>query len=233
VVLADAELPRECMEKFKRDKRITFIRRQRQGPFNFSEAMNFGLSYVETDDVILLNDDLEVITRDWIEAILEFSRKPEIGAVGARLLLPNNNLQHVGIVLGLCGPAGHVFYNLPSWQRQYCNFSQVIRNYSAVTAAVLGTRMSVIKQIGGFNPSLGIDFNDVDFCLRLRTAGFRIVYTPFSELYHFENSSLPRKESTAADAARFLALWSGHVQRDPYYNPSLPSNRSDCVIEHW
>jgi GT2 family glycosyltransferase len=233
IVVADAELPQDCVEKFQHNEKVRFINRQRQGKFNFSEATNFGLSYVETDDVILVNDDIEVITRDWIEAMLEFSRKPEIGAVGARLLLANNNLQHAGIVLGLCGPAGHVFYNLPSWQRQYCNFSQVIRNYSAVTAAVLATRMSVIKQIGGFNPSMRTDFNDVDFCLRLRSAGFRIVYTPFSELHHFENSSLLRDESNSADKSRFLTLWGAHVQRDPYYNPSLPRDRSDCVVEHW
>lgn len=204
-----------------------------EASFNFARKLNYSLTLVETDDVIILNDDLEVIAPDWVDALLEQSRRPAIGAVGARLLLANERLQHAGIVLGVNGGARHIFHQWPAGRIAYCGFSHVVRNYSAVTAAVLATRMSVIRAVGGFDESLATDYNDVGFCLKVRAAGYRVVYTPFAELYHFEGSSLSRSAPNEADARTFLDRWGDAVSSDPYYNPNLPRDRSDCVVMNW
>lgn len=204
-----------------------------EGEFNFSDKMNFALSQVETEDVILLNDDLEVIAEDWIEALLEHSRKPEVGAVGARLLFANGHLQHGGVVLGVNGSAAHLFHNMAEGAVGYYGYSHLVRNYSAVTGAVLATRMSIVREVGGFDQSMRIDFNDIDFCLAIRDHGYRIVYTPFSELYHFEGSTQVRTVQDDADRDAFLAKWSNVVARDPHYNPRLPRDRADCQIMSW
>ena len=204
-----------------------------EGTFNYAIKVNYALTLVETEDVIILNDDLEVIAPDWIEALLSFSRRPEIGAVGGMLLYPNNRFQHAGVVLGVNGLSTHLFHNLDAEQPGYCGFSHVIRNYSAVTGAVLASRMSVIREVGGFNNALAVDYNDIDFCLRLRKAGYRIVYTPYAKLYHFEGSTLIRQETNQEDKANFIARWGSAVELDPYYNPNLPKNRTDCGITQW
>jgi GT2 family glycosyltransferase len=200
-----------------------------KGQFNFAEKMNFAISHVDTEDVILLNDDIEVISEDWIEALLGFSRQAEIGAVGARLLYPNGRVQHQGIVLGVCGLTSHIFHNMRHEDVGYNAFTHIIRNYSAVTGAVLATRLSLLKELGGFDPKLRVDYNDVDYCLRLGELGLRVVYTPFAKLYHFEGSSLARKTVDPADEAVFIRRWGSLLENDPFYNPFLPKDRLDCV----
>jgi GT2 family glycosyltransferase len=200
-------------------------------PFNFSRKANFAISRVETEHFILLNDDLEVISEDWIEAMLGFARQPKIGAVGAMLLFPTGRIQHAGIVLGLEDTAAHIFYNTPATPA-YGGFSHLVRNYSAVTGAALATRLSVVRDVGPFDESMAIDFNDVDFCLRLRSSGYRIVYTPHAKLFHFEGSSIPRREQTATDRVAFMERWKPYMASDPFYNPSLPRNRLDCLLEY-
>jgi hypothetical protein len=202
-------------------------------PFNFAQKMNRALDLVVTEDVVLLNDDIEVIAPDWLEALLAFSRRAEIGAVGARLLYPNGRVQHQGMVLGVNGTTTHIFHNMERNDIGYCGFTHVIRNYSAVTGAVLATRMSIVHEIGGFDPKLAIDYNDTDFCLRIGAAGYRIVYTPFAELYHFEGSTLPRAAVNAIDQAHFVARWSKLIEIDPFYNPRLPKDRLDCGVTEW
>ncbi len=202
-----------------------------EGEFNFSRKLNHALAFVDTESVVILNDDLEIISADWLDALLEQSLRPEIGAVGARLRFPNGRIQHAGIVLGVHRGAAHIFHHWPGDRVAYCGFSHVTRNYSAVTAAVLATRMSVVREVGGFDDGLAVDYNDVDFCLRLKAAGYRVVYTPFAELYHFEASSLVRSAPNEADEQRFLARWGAVVDADPYYHPYLPRDRVDCLLE--
>jgi glycosyltransferase involved in cell wall biosynthesis len=203
------------------------------GAFNFSSKMNFALKYVETEDVIFLNDDLEVITPDWIESILQYSRQPQIGAVGGRLLFANGRIQHAGVVLGVNYSVAHLFHNLPSEAVGYYGFSHIVRNYSAVTGAVLATRMSIVRQVGPFDENMRIDFNDIDFCLRIRTANYRIVYTPYCEMYHFEGGSEARTTQSQSDKDAFMARWDQTLQKDPFYNPILPRDRVDCYVENW
>lgn len=202
-------------------------------PFSFPEKINAAFKYVDTEDVILLNDDIEVISADWIEALLSHSRREGVGAVGARLLYPNSRTQHAGIVLGVHGASTHVFHNQPSDEVGYCGYTHVVRNYSAVTGAVLATRRSLFNRLGGFDESLRIDFNDTDFCLRLGSLGYRIVYTPHATLYHFEGATLTRTATNEEDMRKFTSRWKDLILCDPYYNPRLPKDRTDCGVTNW
>ena len=204
-----------------------------EGQFNFSAKMNFALRHVETEDVILLNDDLEVISPDWIESLLEQSQRDEIGAVGARLLFANGAIQHAGVVLGVNGSAAHLFHNLSAGSVGYYGFTHVIRNYSVVTGAVLATRMSVVRRVGYFDEGMRIDFNDTDFCLKVGEAGYRVVYTPFAELYHFEGSTQTRVTADQSDVDAFFKRWRDKLTADPFYHPLLPKDRVDCHVDNW
>jgi GT2 family glycosyltransferase len=190
-------------------------------PFNFSKKVNFTVSRVNTEHFILLNDDLEVITPEWVSALVEFTQQKEIGCAGARLIFPDDTVQHAGMILGVDGHTAHAFRLCARNLIGYNGYTHVIRNYAAVTGACLATRKSVFHQAGGFDEQLAIDFNDVDFCLSALSRGYRIVYTPYSELYHFENSSIERESQHPKEAARFRQRWAKWIDRDPYYNPNL------------
>ena len=195
------------------------------GPFNYAHKANFATEATTTEHLIYLNDDLEVITPDWIEALLELSTDPGIGGVGCRLLYANGHIQHSGVVLGLAGATGHAFWGLDRDTVGYNAYTHVIRNYSAVTGAVFATRRSVMSEVGGFDESLTVDYNDVDLCLRIGRKGLRIAFTPFCELYHFEGSTAIRTEQNPAERAIFVDRWGYLIERDPYYNPNLPRDR--------
>jgi glycosyltransferase involved in cell wall biosynthesis len=232
LVLDDGAMPAEVRDRFV-TANVIVDTYHFQGAFNYAKKLNHAFNLVESEDLIILNDDIEVIAPDWIEALLAFSQRAEIGAVGAMLLYPNHRIQHAGVVLGVTGPTGHIFVNQPVDQIGYGGFTHVIRNYSAVTAAVLATRMSIIREVGGFDNNLAIDYNDIDFCLRLRARGYRIVYTPYAKLYHFEGSSIARKEPNKADRAYFSKRWRDQIASDPYYNLGLPKDRLDCIVARW
>lgn len=193
-------------------------------PFNYSRKVNFAVRHVSTDLMVLLNDDLEVISSDWLSALLEFAQQPEVGAVGARLLFPNGTIQHVGVVIGVNGSAAHVYHSYPADMIGYNGYTHVVRNYSAVTGACLATRKQVFEQAGGFDEKLAIDFNDIDFCLSVREKGFRVVYTPYSELFHFEGVSTQRRSQNPVEVERFVSRWKKYIVDDPYYNPNLSRN---------
>ncbi len=198
--------------------------------FNFSAKANFAVSRARTEHVVLLNDDMEVIRPDWLHALLELSQDLEVGAVGARLLHFDGTLQHAGMVLGVNKSAAHVYHTYPGEMVGYNAFTHVIRNYSVVTAACLAMRRSVLASVGGFDEDFAIDFNDVDLCLRIREAGYRVVYTPFAELYHFEQASLPRTVQNEAERRLFNDRWHELIENDPFYNPNLSRDRIDFAL---
>jgi GT2 family glycosyltransferase len=190
-------------------------------PFNFSRKANFAFRQARGRHILLLNDDMEVITPGWLTAMIEYAQQEEIGVVGARLIRPDERIQHVGIVLGVNNGAAHAFHEYPSEAIGYNAYTHLIRNYSAVTAACMATRMDVIEKAGGFDERFTTDFNDVDFCLRVIQKGYRVVYTPFAELYHFEGTSIKRKVQDPAEVALFTNRWAEEIRDDPYYNPNL------------
>ena len=188
------------------------------GAFNYSDKINFTLKSIETEHFFLLNDDIEVITPDWIESLLEWTIRPEIGIAGPRLLFPNQTIQHAGLMLHKDLGATHVFYNRPASQPGYQGYTHLVKNVAVVTGAVMATKRSVIERIGGYDTRLAVDFNDVDFCLRAFAEGYRIVYTPHAELVHHERSSLIRETQNADEVALFKARWSELLKRDPYFS---------------
>jgi GT2 family glycosyltransferase len=171
--------------------------------------------------------DLEVVSPGWLEALIEPLTDPQVGVVGARLVYPDSRLQHAGIVVGVNGGAAHVFHGMPGDYVGHGASTHVIRNYSAVTAAVFATRRSTFQELGGFDEVFAHDYQDVDFCLRARRRGYRIVYTPFAELVHYESASLKRAVQDPGEVALFRERWADVMERDPYYNPSLPRDRVD------
>lgn len=198
------------------------------GPFNFSRKLNFAVSHCETEFFVIYNDDIEMITPAWIEGLLEFADDPAVGAVGCRLMFPDGRLQHVGVVTGVNGVAAHLFHQAEPTNMGWNGGSITVRNYSAVTGAVMMTKRSVWDQVGGFDEGLRIDFNDVDYCLKLREAGYRSVYTPFVEAYHHESGSFGARQQNPDDIAAMVRKWGATLDRDPYYNPNLTKDHVDC-----
>lgn len=199
-------------------------------PFNFAHKANFSFSQTRGEHVVLLNDDMEVISPGWLDALIEFSQQPEIGAVGARLLFPSERVQHCGVVIGVNNGAAHVYHNYPASFIGYNGYTHAIRNYAAVTGACLATRRSVIEELGGFDESLAIDYNDIDYCLAALDRGYRIVYTPFAELYHFEGVTVKRREQNPDEVRLFSERWAKYMERDPFYNPNLTRNGVDFSL---
>ncbi|HTZ71872.1 MAG TPA: glycosyltransferase [Acetobacteraceae bacterium] len=199
-------------------------------PFNYAAKANFALRMCRTEHLVMLNDDMEVFREDWLTSLLELSQEPEIGAVGGRLLHADGSIQHVGCVIGICGGSAHVYHSYPGEFIGYNGFTHLIRNYAAVTGACLATRKSVLAQIGSFDESFAVDFNDTDLCLRMLDAGYRVAYTPFCELFHFEGASAQRWRQNADEHRRFVTRWARYMENDPYFNPNFARDRFDFVV---
>jgi GT2 family glycosyltransferase len=213
-----------------RGSRHRLVSYEAEGPFNFSRKVNLGVAHSQGAHVVLFNDDLEVISREWLSAMLEYSQESSIGAVGARLIYPDGRLQHVGMVLGVNGIAAHAFHQHPGSSPGYASGTVSVRNYSAVTAACLMSRRAVYDEVGGFDEAFPIDFNDVDYCLRVRHAGYRIVYTPYAELYHHESASFGTRTQDPAGVEEMRRRWGAVLDADPYYNPNLTREFPDYRV---
>ena len=198
-----------------------------EGAFNFAHKLNFAARHVRGTQIVVFNDDLEIISSEWLTAMLEYSQQPEIGAVGAKLLFPDGRLQHIGMVLGVCGVAAHAYHMHPGDSAGYAGSAMVVRNYSAVTGACMMTRREIFEAVGGFNERLAIDFNDVDYCLRVRKAGYRVVYTPFARLFHLESGSHGARVQNPAELEEMRRTWRDAIEHDPYYNPNLTRDFPD------
>jgi len=209
-------------------------------PFNFSAINNYAVGEAKGEYILFLNNDIEVISDGWLSAMLEHAQRKEIGAVGAKLLYPNNTIQHAGVVMGL-GVAGHAFKHLPSKLPGYFFQPHLIRNYCCMTAACLMLKKILFEEIGGFDEkNLSVAFNDVDLCLRLIEKGYYNVYTPYAELYHHESLSRgddneknlklknPEKYKRVKRENEYMrAKWEKYLERDPFYSPNLTRKSED------
>lgn len=195
----------------------------KHAPFSFAYKANFASSLVDAGVIVLLNDDLEVISSDWIQELAGQAARPGIGAVGCRLLFADGTLQHAGIGLGLgqSGTTAHLFHEGPADGTEYAGLASIDRDCSAVTGAVMAYRKDVFELVGGFDEQLRTDYNDVDFCLKCIAHGLRVVYTGAATLYHFHNSSLKRMHDSAPERDLFMARWHEQVMRDPYLNKNF------------
>lgn len=196
--------------------------------FNYSAINNFGASYAKGEYLICLNNDMEIISADWIEELLGHCQRPGTGIVGARLYYPDDTIQHAGIVIGIGGIAGSVFVGQKRTHTGYMHREALQQDLSAVTAACMMVRRSLFEQLGGFTEQLAVAFNDVDFCLRAREFGYLVVYDPYAELYHYESKSRGA-EDTPEKVRRFQSeieymrtRWISVLKNgDPYYNRNL------------
>jgi GT2 family glycosyltransferase len=201
-----------------------------EGPFNYSAMNNFAVEQTDAPWILFLNNDTEVIDSEWLTIMVEHVQRPEIGAVGPKLVYPDDTVQHAGIVIGVGGIAEHAFRGLPADAPGVCRQLQTTRNYSAVTGACLLTRRDVFSQVGGFDEErLPVTFSDVDLCLKMCRAGYRIIYTPFAKLYHHE-SATRRPAIEPRETEVMQARWADVLQHDPFYNPNLSRVRADFSL---
>ncbi|MGN8631069.1 glycosyltransferase family 2 protein [Blautia sp. HCP3S3_G3] len=209
-----------------------------EGPFNYSDINNFGASYAKGDYLLLLNNDTEVINADWLEELLGYCMRPDVGIVGARLYYEDDTIQHAGVVLGFGGIAGHCFVQQPRGNTGYCHRIICAQDYSAVTAACMMVKKAVFDQVGGLSSDLAVAFNDIDFCLKVRDAGYLVVYNPYAELYHYESKSRgledtpEKKERFGREIATLESHWPDiFTKPDPYYNPNLTLSSQDFSLK--
>lgn len=203
------------------------------GAFNFSRLVNLGVAASHGEVCVLLNNDTNVINSDWLDEMVSHALRPEVGAVGAKLYYANDKIQHGGVILGIYNVAGivadHAHRLAPRQSPGYFGRLNLTHSLSCVTAACLATRREIYDHIGGFDEQhLAVSFNDVDFCLQVRQAGYKIIFTPNAELYHYEKISRGDPNATPEKSARNRAersymreRWASVLDNDPYYNPNL------------
>ncbi|MBI4773318.1 MAG: glycosyltransferase family 2 protein [Deltaproteobacteria bacterium] len=203
-------------------------------PFNFSLMMNQGAEAAGGEYLLFLNNDMEIIESEWLEALLQYAQLRGVGAVGAKLIYPDITIQHAGVVLGLSHNtvAGHIFQGLHSASPGYQGWINTVRNVSAVTAACMMTPRELFRDMGGFEPKLGVAFQDVDYCLRLVENGYRIVYTPYSCLIHYESVTRGRAPDRGEEVRYMHERWGRLIADDPCYNPNLTLIRPDATLRN-
>ncbi len=206
--------------------------------FNYSAINNFGATYAKGEYYVLLNNDIELITIDWLEEMLGNCQRDDVGIVGAKLLYDDYSVQHAGVVVGIGGVAGNMFVGLKKDRDGYMHKASLQMNYSAVTAACLMVKAAAFKQVGGLTEELAVAFNDVDFCLKVRMAGYLVVYNPAVRAYHYESKSRGA-EDTVEKLQRFdreiawmKEHWADILQKgDPFYNPNLTLSKSNYSLK--
>ena len=205
-------------------------------PFNFAAINNYAASKTGGAYLLFLNNDTRVLTPDWLEALAEQAQRPSIGAIGPKLLYPDGTIQHAGVVTGIAGVAGHVHKYADGGAGGYFNILRTVNDYSALTGACLMLRREVFERAGGFDEALGIAFNDVDLCLKIRALGLYNVYLPHVVLEHAESRSRGY-EDTAAKQARYAReagimqeRWHCESRNDPHYSPHLTLEAEDFSL---
>lgn len=208
--------------------------------FNYSRVNNYGVSYATGEYILLLNNDTQVITVNWMEELLMYAQRQDVAAVGAKLYYADKTIQHAGVVLGLGAhrTAGHSHYGQHRDNLGYMGRLCYAQNVSAVTGACLLVKKSLYDEVGGLSEDFAISLNDVDFCLKLREKGFLNVFTPFAELYHFESVSRglddqgEKAERYNKESEHFRTKWKEVLAKgDPYYNPNFSLDRSDFALK--
>lgn len=229
-------------ETIKKHPQITVV--TYKDKFNYSRINNFGASFAKGKYLLLLNNDTEVVTRNWIEELLMYAQRDDVGAVGCMLYYEDYSIQHAGIVIGLGAhrTAGHTHYRMQKENLGYMGRLCYAQNVSAVTGACLMTKKSLYDELSGLDEEFAVALNDVDYCLRLREKGYLNVFTPFAELFHYESKS--RGTDVTAEASeenanrynkeseRFREKWASVLEKgDPYYNPNFSLDYSNYVLK--
>ena len=219
-------------EELKKDGRIRIVTWEKG--FNFSGICNFGAAHAKGDYILLLNNDIEIITPDWLEQMLMFAQREDVGAVGSMLYYPDDTVQHAGVILGIGGVGGHSHKHFRRGEYGYAGRLTIAQNLTAVTAACIMIPRHVWEEMEGLDEEFVVAFNDVDLCMRIRRAGYLIVWTPYAEMYHYESKSRGQDDSSEkqerfdGEVNRFLKRWDRELKAgDPYYNPNLTLRSED------
>ena len=221
-------------DKLRNNPKIKIV--SYDAPFNYSKINNSAVAASDGEFIGLINNDIEVISPDWLGEMVSQASRKGIGAVGAMLYYPNDTIQHAGVVLGLGGVAGHVYVGKPRGYGGQMSRAKLVQNLSAITAACLLIRRDTFDAVGGLDPTLQVAFNDIDFCLRVRQLGLRNLWTPFAELYHHESASrgyedTPEKQQRfLSEVALMTGRWGKALQQDSAYNPNLTLEGCDFSL---
>ena len=216
---------RRCFDELGRDPRVRVMSYDK--PFNYSAINNAAARIASGALIALVNNDVEAIHADWLTEMASHAVRPEIGVVGAMLYYPDNTIQHGGVVLGIGGIAGHIYHRRPRGDGGYMGRALLSQELSAVTAACVLVRKSVFDEVGGLDEKMKVAFNDIDFCLRVRAAGYANLWTPHAELYHHESLSRGYEDTPAKiqrfqqEVAHMQKRWGASLLRDRAYNPNL------------
>ena len=213
-------------KELSRDPKIRLLRWKKE--FNYSAINNYGVRHAKGDYLLFLNNDVTVITPGWIKEMLGVCQRREVGAVGVKLIYPDNTIQHAGCVVGMGGIAGHMFVNMPAERTGYLHKASLLQDMSCVTAACMMMKKNVFLEAGGFTEELAVAFNDVDLCLKVRSHGHLIVYDPYVKLYHYESKSRGAEDSEEkvrrfqSEIEYIRSHWIDILKNgDPYYNKNL------------
>ena len=205
--------------------------------FNYSAINNFAAKKAQGEYLLFLNNDVEILTPDWIEEMLQNCQQENVAAVGAKLYYPDDTIQHAGVVLGLGGIAGHIMCRASREDPGYFGRMISVQEISAVTAACMMVKKSEFDSVKGFDETFQVAFNDIDLCMKFRAAGKKIVFTPYAELYHYESKSrgledTPEKQFRFdKEVKRFQEKWAQQLEMgDPYYSPNLSVTEGDCSL---
>lgn len=205
--------------------------------FNYSAINNFGVQHAKGEYLLFMNNDIELIAKNFVEEMLGFVQREDVGIAGARLLYEDDTIQHAGVVIGFGGIAGHTFIGLHKSENSYFNRAMCAQDYSAVTAACMMSKRSVFDAVGGFTEELAVAFNDIDYCMKVRKLGKLVVYAPYAVLHHYESKSrgledTPEKvERFNREIATFAKRWPEILRDgDPYYNPNLTLRKSNFAL---
>lgn len=213
-------------KELSQDPRIRLLRWKKE--FNYSAINNYGVSHARGEYLLFLNNDVKIITPGWIKEMLGVCQRPEVGAVGVKLIYPDNTIQHAGCVIGIGGIAGHMFVDMPANRTGYLHKASILQDMSAVTAACMMMRRTAFEEAGGFTEKLAVAFNDVDLCLKVRKNEKLIVYDPYVQLYHMESKTRGAEDSTEKvrrfqeEIEYMRCQWIDILKKgDPYYNKNL------------
>jgi O-antigen biosynthesis protein len=223
------------LEALSDNRKIIILKDARS--FNFSAINNQAARQSEGEYLCFLNDDTEIISHDWLDEMMSQAIQPGVGAVGAKLFYPDDTLQHGGVILGIGGVCSHAHKGFPGYDPGYFSRAALVQEFSAVTGACMVVKKSIFLEAGLFDEvNLAVAFNDIDFCLRIRAEGYRILWTPYSELYHYESKSRG-DDRTRENEARFrqemsfmMNKWGNILKRDPAYSPNLTLEREDFSL---
>jgi GT2 family glycosyltransferase len=210
----------EYFRSLKYDCRVQIL--SYPGPFNFSAIHNSAVRATDAELLALVNNDTEVIHPSWLGEMVSLALRPQTGAVGAKLIYPDERIQHAGMIMGLGGSADHIHRGLPRIASDRYGLLDLVQNVSAVTAACMVLRRSIYEQVGGMDENFAINFNDTDLCLRIGKAGYDVVWTPHAELYHWEALTRGRnQDGFGRELELFKSHWISCIEADPFYNPNL------------